>query len=794
MSNRTRLAAGALVVTFGLIAGACSSSDAERSFAGKPLGEYERSGGSGRSGGERVGDDAPGDADFVASGSVNQVWVVDAEPGASLELVGPGGKVVADATADDAGSHVFRKVRAGSGYRVRDRDGGTRSDAVDVSNVEGSTPDQSFYDDQTLVEGFQYITTRDGTTLSAAVYLPPGPGPFPTVVEYSGYDPSNPTRDLRGDVAKLGIDADSLCDSVKILCSTPAQPGSLLAAAMGYAVVAVNVRGTGCSGGSYDFFEPLQLLDGYDVIETVAAQDWVRGGKVGMVGLSYPGISQLFVASTNPPHLAAITPLSVYDDTARGVLAPGGLFNEGFALAWARNVLTKAEPLGQGWEQKIVDLGDTTCADNQKLRGQNVDAVAKALSSEFYDPELADPVNPSLWVDRIDVPVFMTGAWQDEQTGPRFVNLWDKFTNAPVRRFIGFNGAHADGYSPETLVEWKLFLDLYVAGERAPLPGFLRSFGPALVADIFGATVQFPEERLLDGDIDDLRAAYESEPEVTIMWDRGANPSNPGAPESTGRTTFPSWPPSQVEARRWYLGADGSLGDDEPGADGGASRWVANPALAQTTTLPGDKESEAFKAEPAFEWAADAPGDAAVFVSEPLARDTAILGAGSADLWIRVDAEDADLGITLSEVRPDGNETYLQSGIGRALLREPGRDATELEPRQTGLEADARPLRPGEWTLVRMEILPVGHVLRKGSRLRISIHTPGGDKPSWAWIVDPDARPTIDIGHDADHPSSIVLPVVPGLTGYQTAYPPCPSLRGQPCRRFTPYRNTPAPR
>ena len=71
-----------------------------------------------------------------------------------------------------------------------------------------------------------------------------------------------------------------LAPLVFIACAAPDQPGSLLAHALGYAVVAVNMRGTGCSGGSYDFFEPLQLLDGYDIVETVAAQDWVKNNKV----------------------------------------------------------------------------------------------------------------------------------------------------------------------------------------------------------------------------------------------------------------------------------------------------------------------------------------------------------------------------------------------------------------------------------------------------------------------------------------------------------------------------------
>jgi len=82
---------------------------------------------------------------------------------------------------------------------------------------------------------------------------------------------------------------------------------------MGFAVVDVSMRGTGCSGGAFDFFEPLQSLDGYDAIETIARQDWVRGHKVGLMGISYGGISQLFTAATRPPSLSAISPLSVLD-------------------------------------------------------------------------------------------------------------------------------------------------------------------------------------------------------------------------------------------------------------------------------------------------------------------------------------------------------------------------------------------------------------------------------------------------------------------------------------------------
>ena len=119
------------------------------------------------------------------------------------------------------------------------------------------------------------------------------------------------------------------------------------------------MRGTGCSGGAYDFFEPLQGLDGYDVIETVARQPWVKGDKVGMFGISFGGISQLFTAQYQPPSLAAITPLSVIDQT-QTTLYPGGVLNTGFAYSWAVDRVHDAQPApdGQPWaNDQIADEG-----------------------------------------------------------------------------------------------------------------------------------------------------------------------------------------------------------------------------------------------------------------------------------------------------------------------------------------------------------------------------------------------------------------------------------------------------
>ena len=339
---------------------------------------------------------APAAQAFTARGSVEQVQVTEAKAGTRLVLIDRRGGQVAVRRAGSLGAALFRHVRAGGGYRVRPRSGGAPSPPFRVLPDRSAPPSTKPYDQAIPAGGYGYLTTRDGTQLAINVHLP-GPadqGPYPTLVEYSGYGYANPAGGQ----------------------SSIAQIGTVL----GYAVVDVNMRGTGCSGGAFDFFEPLQSLDGYDVIETVARQPWAMHHKVGMMGISYGGISQLFVGATRPPSLAAITPLSVIDSTAT-TLYPGGILNTGFALSWAKDRVHDARPAsntgGQKWALDRIRQGDQTCKANQALHEEAVDLIAKIRANRYYVPSVADPVAPATFVHRIKSPVFLACQWTDEQTG-----------------------------------------------------------------------------------------------------------------------------------------------------------------------------------------------------------------------------------------------------------------------------------------------------------------------------------------------------------------------------------------
>ena len=554
----------------------------------------------------------------------------------------------------------------------------------------------------------------------------------------------------------------------------------------------INMRGTGCSGGAYDFFEPLQLLDGYDLVESIARQPWVKHNHVGMGGLSYPGISQLFVAKMRPPSLAAIAPMSVIADTTSSTLTPGGMYNDGFALAWIRNVLERALPYGHGWIEEVVAQGDTQCETHQLLHSQMVDVVAKALEYPFYTEEVAALFDPTRFVDQIEVPVFLTGQWQDEQTGPHFAALLDRFTASPQARFTVTNGVHVDGYTPHILTEWKTFLDFYVAKEIPSWPTFTKQLVPVFFQTSFDAPLELPPTRFDDASsFEEALSQYEAELPLRVIWETGAHEDYPaGAPVGRFETFHEAWPLPETQPLNLYFHPDGSLQPTEPTAEQSAeheaSFFYHDPEAATRVILP---RGDIAALTPNWTYEPLRQDQAIAFISDPLTSDHVMLGHGSVDVWMQSSEIDADLEVHLTEVRPDDSEMWVQAGWLRASYRGLREDASVLRPIKTHREEDYALLPEGEWTLVRIELMPFGHIFRTGSRIRISIDTPGDTAAEWYFILlDQPSTARHAFAHSQQYPSRVVLPLIPTIE-VPTPLADCNTLRGQPCRPYVPVDN-----
>ena len=206
------------------------------------------------------------------------------------------------------------------------------------------------------------------------------------------------------------------------------------------------------------------------------------------------------------------------------------------------------------------------------------------------------------------------------------------------------------------------------------------------------------------------------------------------------------------------------------------------------TDFSGDTGAGAgglWTATPNYQWTQDPDGSAVSYVTALLSGDATVVGAGAVDVWVRSSTPNVDLQATISEVRPDGKETFVQNGWVRANERKlDARKSTPLEPVLSLRATDVSPLPRNRFVKVTIPLYYEAHAYRAGSRIRVRISAPNGDQPIWSFSeTQPEGQGRVSIGYGDDMPSRLLLPVVSGVS-VPTALPPCPGLRGEPCRAY----------
>ncbi len=306
-------------------------------------------------------------------------------------------------------------------------------------------------------------TSADGTALRGHVYMPEGPGPFATVLELSPYwntaSPYGPSEDNEQTVGgrrTMGLWHAPLMDA-------------------GFAVALVNMRGTGESEGCFQFGASIEADDAYAVIEGLAAEPW-SNGRVGMVGLSYPGWSQYLALQAAPPSLKAVVPSSGVIDVHSLVTRNGASLSIGPAVSplWtagtALGVYAIARTSGVNEEPFVpdTDASHATCPRYGPDFYENGALVWNGDRTRYwkdrdYRPALAES----------DVPIFVTnGMTTGEGHILQFEGLWDLLPTENKRFMLGQHGhAYPTGVRPD-----------FPAMQLAWLDHWLRD-GPELVPD-----------------------------------------------------------------------------------------------------------------------------------------------------------------------------------------------------------------------------------------------------------------------------------------------------------------------
>jgi predicted acyl esterase len=501
-----------------------------------------------------------------------------------------------------------------------------------------------------------------------------------------------------------------------------------------------------------------------------------------------------------PPDLAAISPLSVIDNT-QTTLYPGGILNTGFALEWAKERVHDAEAAGpasgQEWANKRIQEGDQTCAGNQALHPEAVDLLKKIEENSHYKPEVADPLSPITFVKKIDVPTFMACQWTDEQTGGHCPTLAEHMTGTKKKWFTFTNGTHVDSLDPATFNRMYDFLELYVA-KQAPIVGSaaIHAAAPLIYQEAMGIPgVTLPLDPIqLQPTYGTALSAFESLKPIRVLFDSGAGGLSPGQPYPAFEKSFGEFPLPGTEAKAWYLSPGGNLSAAPP-AGAGADEFTWDAGALPKTDFSGDTgsgEGGLWTATPEYHWEQSPPGSAVSYLTAPLSANTTVIGAGAVNVWVRSSTPNVDLQATISEVRPDGKETFVQNGWVRGNERKlDAQKSTALEPVLSLRESDVSPLPAEQFVPVTIPLYYEGHAYRAGSRIRVTIAAPNGTQPIWAFDqTEPEGTAQVAIAYGGETPSNLLLPVVPGVS-VPTGLPPCPGLRGEPCREYQALANRP---
>ena len=385
----------------------------------------------------------------------------------------------------------------------------------------------------------------------------------------------------------------------------------------------------------------------------------------------------------------------------------------------------------------LIRDGDTQCLADQDLHlaTQNIGQLMTAGTSR--NPALFDQRSPLVAAKRIKVPVFMVGNLEDEQTGPQWPVLISALSHDPDVWVTMQNGTHDDSLGPEVVTRWLEFLHLFVAGTLPSEPSYVTTLADELYAQLAGAAEPLPPLRFTHAP--SVAAAITEwkaqDPRVRVLFDSGNGSAGPGALQPTWEQDYSSWPPPQAKVTPFDLGPHGALlpttttTTTAPTAD---VSFRPDPSLRPATDLPASASASATL--PPYDWTPVTGSSGVGFVTAPLTHDEVVVGPASLNLELESSAADTDLQATVSEVYPDGQEMYVTSGFLRAGYRALDASAsTALQPVHPFLKVE--PLPHGRFVEVRIAIDPIAHAFRTGSRIRVVLSAPGGDRPVWAFAT-----------------------------------------------------------
>ncbi len=529
------------------------------------------------------------------------------------------------------------------------------------------------------------VPMRDGVKLGASVYRPDAAGKFPALMVLRYF--RGPHQDSWGEYY----------------------------AKRGYVVALIDCRGRGDSEGKWVSYvnEP---KDGFDAQEWLGTQPWCDG-KIGTMGISYNGFTQLMPAPFANEHLRCLMPLEcqqtnfghLYND---GVMQLNVVFQYGLHTQGKTDTAKIYDPADPFYRQlPLISVVD---------KHPNVEHVKDWIRHARYDDYWKSYGIKDKY-GKIKVPAYFVTGWYD---------------NLVHEGFRNFKGFREQGGSPEARRGTKILVGPWAHGGSLSYPQLNEL-----------------QLRWFDHWLKDIPNGITDEPPIRIFV------MGPGVWRDENE-----WPLARTKYADFHLAGggkangvdgDGILNRDAPPAAAAASppdHFTYDPENpvptlgGQISTLvPGPTDRSSVQKR----------SDVLVYTTPPLAEDAEVTGPVELRLFAASSAVDTDFTATLTDVHASGKAVHICEGIRGVTFRESLEHPT--------------PIEPGKIYEYSISLWETSIVFRAGHRIRLEVSS--SNFPRYArnqntglpfGMSDKVVKAEQTIYHDAEHPSRLILPVIPG--------------------------------
>lgn len=347
------------------------------------------------------------------------------------------------------------------------------------------------------------FTASDGVVLDQWTFRPDAEGKFPVILEDSPYF---------GNLDPPASEEGQAFSQWLIRTFVP----------RGYAVVLKSVRGTGESGGCFGMGDPREALDGAEVVEWLAQQEW-SNGNVAMIGKSYRGTTPIQTAILAPEHLKTIVPIAGITEWFLYTNSPGGVpyaswvgFNTMYqgTVGFQSGMPTPEEPMS------ALRYAEKVCPTVAELSATEAQSIATGEYGAGWEMR-----NYAKDVSKMTASVYLVHGLVDFNVKPDQIGAW--FNQVPTFKHA-LLGQWPHEYPDRT--DWALDLFEWFEHELKGVDNGIERDAPVKVED------------------------------------------------STGTWRFESqWPPERARSESFFLLDDGSIARAEPGDSAGSLAFTATP-------------------------------------------------------------------------------------------------------------------------------------------------------------------------------------------------------------------------